>query len=167
VHPSDTAPALVALGAVARIAGPGGRARSVPLDEFFVLPAQNVTRENVLEPGEVIVEVSLPAAPTRSAYRKARARRSWDFALAGAAVALTMKGDRVERASVVLSGVAPVPWRAKASEAALAGSALDAKAVRRAAVAAVEGADPMTDNAYKLALTRGVVEDSLTAVLGA
>jgi xanthine dehydrogenase YagS FAD-binding subunit len=67
----------------------------------------------------------------------------------------------------VLSGVAPVPWRAKASEAALVGSALDAKAVRPAAVAAVEGADPMTDNAYKLALTRGVVEDALTAVLGA
>jgi xanthine dehydrogenase YagS FAD-binding subunit len=167
VHPSDTAPALVALGAVARIAGPGGRARSVPLEEFFVLPAQNVTRENVLEPGEVIVEVSLPAAPARSAYRKARARRSWDFALAGAAVALTMKGDKVERARVVLSGVAPVPWRAKASEAALAGSALDARAVRRAAVAAVEGADPMTDNAYKVALTRGIVEEALTALLGA
>ena len=167
VHPSDTAPALVALGAAARIAGPNGGGRTVPLDAFFVLPAQDATRENVLQPGEVIVEVSLPAAPTRSTYRKARARRSWDFALAGAAVALTMKGDRVERARVVLSGVAPMPWRAKASEAALVGNDLDAKTIRRAAVAAVEGADPMTDNAYKVALTRGVVEDALAAVLGA
>jgi xanthine dehydrogenase YagS FAD-binding subunit len=166
VHPSDTSPALVALGAVARIVGPGGRGRTVPLEQFFVLPSQHVTKENVLEPGEIVVEVTLPAPPTRSTYRKARARRSWDFALAGAAVALTMADDRVTQARVVLSGVAPVPWRAKAAEAALNGRRLDAKAIRRAAEAAVEGADPMPDNRYKVALTRGVVEQALASVLG-
>jgi xanthine dehydrogenase YagS FAD-binding subunit len=167
VHPSDTAPALVALGATVRIVGPGGRGRTVPLEQFFVLPSQHLTKENVLEPGEIVVEVTLPAPPTRSSYRKARARRSWDFALAGAAVALTMEEDRVTQARVVLSGVAPMPWRARASEAALVGNDLDAKTIRRAAVAAVEGAEPMHDNAYKLALTRGVVDQALTAVLGA
>ena len=166
VHPSDTAPALVALGAAARLAGPGGRTRTVPLEQFFVLPSQHLTTENVLEPGEIVVEVTLPAPPTWSTYRKARARRSWDFALAGAAVALTMEAGRVTQARVVLSGVAPMPWRARASEAALVGNDLDAKTIRRAAVAAVEGADPMRDNAYKLALTRGVVDQALTAVLG-
>jgi xanthine dehydrogenase YagS FAD-binding subunit len=165
VHPSDTAPALVALGGAARIVGPGGRGRTVPLDQFFVLPSQHVTKENVLEPGEIIVEVTLPAPPTRSTYRKARARQSWDFALAGAAVALTMAGDKVTQARVVLSGVAPIPWRARAAEAALVGDRLGAKAIRRAVEAAVEGADPMTDNAYKVTLAKGVVEQALTRLL--
>jgi xanthine dehydrogenase YagS FAD-binding subunit len=167
VHPSDTAPALMALGAVARVVGQGGRVRAIPLEAFFLLPAHDLTRENVLEPGEIVVEVSLPAPPTRSTYRKARARRSWDFALAGAAVALTMSEGRVARARVVLSGVAPIPWRATASEAALVGNRLDANTIRRAAVEAIRGAAPLRDNAYKLALTRGIVEEALTALLGA
>ncbi|HET8645216.1 MAG TPA: FAD binding domain-containing protein, partial [Vicinamibacteria bacterium] len=92
VHPSDTAAPLVALEALVRIAGPPGT-RVIPLESFFRLPAQDLTHENVLGPGELVVEVVLPppAEGARSSYRKFRARAAWDFALAGAAVALRVR----------------------------------------------------------------------------
>ncbi len=136
VHPSDTASALVALGAFVRIAGPKG-ARVIPLDSFFVLPEKDVLRENVLQKDEILSEVILPAAPTnlRSRYRKARVRRSWDFALAGVAVALVPAKDRVGSVRIVLSGVAPVPWRALKAEKELAGQPLEGKVISRTAKA--------------------------------
>jgi xanthine dehydrogenase YagS FAD-binding subunit len=166
VHPSDTAPALVTLGARVRIAGPRGE-RHLPIGELFVLPERNPTAEHALEPGEILVEVTLPRIDARSTYRKVRARGAWDFALAGAAVALSGQGLRVDRASIVLSGVAPVPWRALAAERALAGARLDARTIRRAAAAAVEGAQPLEHNGYKVALVRGVVEEALSALAAA
>jgi len=165
VHPSDTAPALVALGAEARIAGPAGR-RAVPLASFFVPPGEDFTRETVLAAGEILTEVVLPApeASARSAYRKARARGAWDFALAGAAVAATLKGGAVASARVVLAGVAPVPWRVPAAERELVGRRPDAVAARRAAEAAVAGAAPLSENGYKVALLRGIVEEAVLSV---
>ena len=167
VHPSDTAPALVALGARVRTAGPKG-GRTIDLEKFFVLPDADVRRENVLEPGEVLTEVLLPPpdAAAKSSYRKVRARGSWDFAMAGIALALAMKGDKVDRARVVLSGVAPIPWRAAGVEKAIVGQRLDAKAIARAADAAVAGAQPLEHNGYKVALVRGVVEEALETILG-
>jgi xanthine dehydrogenase YagS FAD-binding subunit len=165
VHPSDTAPALVALGALAHVVGPKG-ARSVPLERFFVLPSQDVARETVLEPGEVLAKVLLPkpAAGLRSSYRKVRARASFDFALVGAAFALQMQGERVVRARVVFSGVAPVPWPAPAVEKALTGQRLDAATISRAAAAAAVGLVPLEKNAYKLPLLRGLVQERLDAL---
>jgi xanthine dehydrogenase YagS FAD-binding subunit len=165
VHPSDTAPALMALDAQVRVAGPKGT-RLVSMDRFFVLPETDVTRETVLEPGEIVTEVILPPSPqgARSSYRKVRARGSWDFATAGLALAVTMNGDRVATARVVLSGVAPIPWRSTAAEAALAGHRLDAKTIARVMDAAVTGAEPLEHNRYKIALVRGIVEDALTAL---
>jgi xanthine dehydrogenase YagS FAD-binding subunit len=95
-HPSDTAPALIAYGAVIHIEGLKGK-RSIPIESFFVLPAQDVTRETVVEPGEIVTEILLqpPAQDLKSSYRKVRARRSWDFAIAGVALALQLKGDIV------------------------------------------------------------------------
>jgi xanthine dehydrogenase YagS FAD-binding subunit len=162
VHPSDTATALVALGARVTIAGPR-RPRAVPLESFFVLPDQNLTRENVLQPGEVITEVVIPApaAGLVSAYRKVRARGSWDFALAAAAVALTFTEGSMSAARVVLGGAAPVPWRAQGAERVLVGSQLGASAITRAAAAAVEGAAPLEQNSYKVPMLQGVVQEAL------
>lgn len=162
VHPSDTAPALVALDARVRLASPSGT-RLVRLESFFVPPSEDVRRETLLQPGELLTEVLLspPAAGQRSIYRKVRARGAWDFALAGVAVALSGPDDRVEAARVVLSGVAPIPWRAVDAEEALNGSRLDAETISRAATASVADARPMTRNGYKVELVRGLTEETL------
>lgn len=166
VHPSDTAPALVALEAQVRIRGTGG-SRMVAVEGFHVPPATDPTRETVLEPGEVVTEIILPppARGLRSSYRKVRARRSWDFALAGVALAVAPNGGTVEKARVVLSGAAPIPWRAVASEEALAGRPLDAETAARAGEAAVEGARPLAQNGYKIPLFRALVEAELLALV--
>ena len=165
VHPSDTAPALAALGAIAHVAGPKG-SRTVPLDRFFVGPDKDLKRETVLEPGEILAKLLLPkpAAGLRSTYRKVRFRASFDFALVGAAIALQMQGDRVARARVVLSGVAPVPWPAPAVEKALAGHRLDHGTIAQAADAAIAKLQPLEKNAYKLPLLRGLVQERLEAL---
>lgn len=162
VHPSDTATALVALGARVTVAGQR-RPRTVPLESFFVLPEQNPTNENVLEAGELVTEIIIPAPPAGSvnAYRKVRSRGSWDFALAAVAVALSFAQGTVSTARVVLGAAAPVPWRARGPERVLVGSRLDAQTIRRAAAAAVEGALPLEQNGYKVPMLRGLVEEVL------
>jgi xanthine dehydrogenase YagS FAD-binding subunit len=168
VHPSDTAPALVALGASIGVAGPAGT-RVVELERFYVLPADDVLRETVLAPGELVTDVRLPApaAGLRSTYRKVRSRQTWDFALVGAAIALRVAAGRVAEARVVLSGVAPAPWRARRAEAALTGRRLDAAAIAAAAAAAADGAEPLEKNGYKVPLVRGLVEERLQALVEA
>jgi xanthine dehydrogenase YagS FAD-binding subunit len=166
VHPSDTAPALTALNASVAVQGPRG-ARTIPLDRFFVLPEVDPTRENVLEQGELVTEVILPAPGSglRSSYRKVRARRAWDFALVGVALGLRKdSGGTVSEARVVFSGVAPAPWRSAATERVITGQRLTEDVVRRAAEAAVAEADPMPDNAYKVDLLRGVLAQELAAL---
>jgi xanthine dehydrogenase YagS FAD-binding subunit len=164
VHPSDIAPALVALEARARIAGPKGT-RTVQLESFFVPPSEEVTKETVLGPGEILTEILLPpAGDVRSSYRKARVRASWDFALAGVALALRISGDSIHSARVVLSGVAPVPWRAVEAEKTLTGRRLDAAAATQAAIGSTHGAEPLSQNAYKVALVHGLVEEALLAL---
>jgi xanthine dehydrogenase YagS FAD-binding subunit len=165
VHPSDTAPALVALDAKVNILGRRGT-RLVPISSFFVLPKDSLVKENVLEPGEIVTEILLDAPPAgaRSTYRKVRERASFDFALAGAAIVLVIAEGKVKTARVVLSGVAPVPWRSTEAEKAIIGKPLDATAVAFAAEAAVKGAMPMADNGYKVPLVRGILEEILTAL---
>jgi xanthine dehydrogenase YagS FAD-binding subunit len=162
VHPSDTAPALVALDAKVSIAGPQG-VRTIPLASFFVLPEVSAAKENVLTAGEVLTEILLdPARPgARSAYRKVRERGAFDFALAGAAVLVALAGGKVQTARVVLSGVAPVPWRSAEAEKALVGKPLDAAAAAAAAIAAVKDATPLPNNEFKTPLVRGVLEETL------
>lgn len=166
VHPSDTAVALTALDAAIGIAGPKG-AREVPIEKFFVGPDEDMTKETVLAQGELVTDVLVPALPpgTRTAFRKVRARGAWDFALASAGVTLTLKGQQVTRARVVLGAAAPVPWRATAAERALVGQKLDARTVARAADAAVDGASPLEHNGYKVALFKGLVEEVLTGLM--
>jgi len=165
VHPSDTAPALVALAARVAIVGPDGK-RTVPVDDFHMPPSRDYTTETVLEPGEIVTEIILPPpqAGLRSVYRKVRARRSWDFALAGMASAVVFEGSRVADCRVVFSGAAPVPWRTREVEAVIKGGRLDADRAAKAADAAVENAEPMTHNEYKIPLFRAVVEQELLAL---
>jgi len=165
VHPSDTAPALAALGARIHIRGPKGK-RSLLLENFFVPPEQDYTKETVLDQGEVVTEIELPppAEGLKSSYRKVRARRSWDFALAGVALAVGFKKDQVLNASVFLSGVAPIPWRSKEVEEAIKGKRLDSEIIKRAAEAGVQKARPMEQNAYKIPLLRSVIEEQLQAI---
>lgn len=165
VHPSDTAPALVALDAKASISGRRGT-RVVPLASFFVLPKDSVTRENVLQPGEIITEILLdaPQAGARSIYRKVRERGAFDFALASAAIVLTMAEGKVQTVRVVLGGVAPIPWRSPEAEKAIAGKPLDSSAAAAAAAAAVKDAMPLADNGYKVLLVQGILKETLTAL---
>lgn len=165
VHPSDTAPALVALDAQVTVAGAKGT-RTISLASFFVLPADNVLKENVLVPGEVITEILLgqPQSGTRGMYRKVRERGAFDFALAGAAVVVTMADGKVRAARIVLSGVAPVPWRVPEAEKFLLGRSLDAATITQAVAEALKGASPLSKNEYKIPLLRGVLEETLLAL---
>jgi xanthine dehydrogenase YagS FAD-binding subunit len=165
VHPSDTAPALVALNATVHIAGPRG-SRTVPLDEFHVPPRDDPQRETVLQSGEIVTEITLPPPPAglRSSYRKVKARGSWDFALAGVALALAFDGDQVVGGRIVLSGAAPVPWRSREAENVVVGHRIDATTARQAAAAAMQDATALKRNAYKIALFEGVIEEQLLAI---
>lgn len=162
VHPSDTASALVALGARVTIAGATGL-RTVPIESFFVLPSASILTENILRPGEVVTEILLdpPPAGLRSTYRKVRDRGAFDFATVGAAIALTVTAGKVAAARIVLSGVAPRPWRCVDAEKALVGKPLDNATVGASAMAAVKDAVPLDKNEYKITLARGVVEETL------
>ncbi len=165
VHPSDTAPALVALNATVHIAERDGT-RIVPIEEFHVPPSEDIQRETVLQADEVVtaVEIPAPASGMRSSYRKVRARGAWDFALAGVALALQFSGDRVTAGRVVLSGAAPVPWRSREAEQAVVGNELTDEVVTRAAEAAMRDAAPLKRNAYKVALFRGVIREALLEI---
>ncbi len=165
VHPSDTAPALVALKASVTIAGPGGQ-RSVAVEDFHISPADDYTRETILEPAEIVTEIVLPppAPGLQSSYRKVRARRSWDFALAGVALAVVIKQSQAAECRVVLSGAAPVPWRSAEAEKVIRGKQLTRNRAAQAARAALENAEPMEQNAYKIPLFRNLIEQQLISI---
>lgn len=165
VHPSDLAPALAALGGVCRIAGPS-TTRAVAVKSFHVPPAEDFQRETVLDPGEILTEILLPApaAGLRSSYRKVRARGAWDFALAGVALAVVFEGETVRSARIFLSGAAPVPWRSEATEAAITGTKLGDAVIAKAAAAAVAGAEPLEHNGYKVTLFEGLMIEQLEAI---
>lgn len=164
VHPSDAAPALVALGAIARISG--GRDRLVPFDKFFVTPRQNAERENVLQPGEILAEIEVPNAPdgAKATYVKEMVRETWDFALCSVAAMVTLTNGVVRDARIVLGGVAPIPYRAVKAEATLTGRPLDEATAAAAGLAAVDGARPLSKNGYKVALTQAVVKRALLSL---
>ncbi len=166
VHPSDVAPALVALDAVVKISGAQGE-RTLPVADLHVHPKDDPLRETYLEPGEVITAVQLPAAASglRSSYRKIGARQSWDFAVAGLALALVMDQDRVTNARIVLSGAAPVPWRSREAETALKGQRLSAETAGQAAAAAVAKAKALEHNAYKISMFKGLIQEQLLKLL--
>lgn len=165
VHPSDTAVALTALDAVLVVAGSGGE-RIVPVSEFFVLPDEDFTRENILAPGEIVtaVQVSEPANGTRSAYVKIRERESFDFAVASVAAMLVPRGRTVMSGAVALGGIAPVPWLEKAVSEKLSGFKVSAENLDNLADSALAGAEPLEQNGYKVALARNLLKKAVRAL---
>jgi xanthine dehydrogenase YagS FAD-binding subunit len=170
VHPSDLAPALVALGAVAEIAGRRGT-RTVELERFFTLPSEgSILRENVLAGDEILTRLQVPAPSGegwRSTYLKFRERGSYDFALAAVALALRMQGDTIAEARRVLGGVAPIPWRCNSAEELLVGRKIDAATCAAAGEEALRGAQPLEHNRYKVPLAKGLITRALQKLASA
>jgi xanthine dehydrogenase YagS FAD-binding subunit len=158
VHPSDMAPALIALGAQIHILGPKG-ARSLPLEEFFVTTVQRLYQENVLEREEIITALTVPpmSSEMKQVFLKSRIRQADEFYLAAVALAARVQAGTCIDCWVVLGGVAPRPYRATAAEEAIKGNSLTAEQLNKAAAAALADAKPMAMNTYKLDLTRGLV----------
>ena len=167
VHPSDAAPALVALGASVNVRGPKEE-RVVALGDFFILPEQDPERENILKPNEIITEIRCPppAPGARSAYVKATQRGCWDFALVSAACVLDLEGGACKEARIVLGGVAPKPWRVPKAEKLLVGKELSEEVAAAAAAKALEGARPMSGNGYKVPLGEAIVKRSILRAAG-
>ena len=167
VHPSDTAPALVALDATFRIAGPAGD-RTVPAGDFFVLPRTDAAHENVLGNDDVLASIQVPAMKTgtRSAYAKVMDREAWTHALVSAAIVVEMEGPTCRRARVVLGGVAPIPWRLPEVEKLLTGQSITPALAEKAGEVAVAGARPLRQNAYKIPMTRGLLRRTILQVAG-
>jgi xanthine dehydrogenase YagS FAD-binding subunit len=161
-NPSDMSVALCALDAVVRLAGPDGE-REVPIGEFHRLPGDTPQDDTVIAPGELITAVDLPPSPfaAHAHYLKVRDRASYAFALVSVAAALELQGSAVSDVRLVLGGVAHKPWRAVAAEAELRGQALTEAVVKKAAEAAVEGAQPYPDNAFKVELAQRAVTRAL------
>ena len=162
-HPSDMCVALAALGAIVHVQGATGE-RALPLTDLHRLPEDHPEIETVLEPGELITAVELPALASgaRSAYRKVRDRASYAFALVSVAAVLELEGGTVKDVRIALGGVAPKPWRAWKAEAALKGAPATENAFRAAAEVELAAAAPLRDNGFKVELAKR----TLTAVLG-
>ncbi len=158
VHPSDLAPALIALDARVSISSPEGE-KSIPLEEFFVLPRVNIRQENILKPNEVLREVKIPPARKgeKSVYLKLRERGTWDFAIVSAAVRGSVSAAVFKEVKIVLGGVAPVPWRLEKAEQMIKGKKATEALLREAAREALKDARPMTENGYKKDLVETIV----------
>ncbi|MGO9520146.1 MAG: FAD binding domain-containing protein [Candidatus Korobacteraceae bacterium] len=153
-HPSDMAVAMMALEATVHTQGPKGE-RTIPIDEFYLLPGQTPQKENVLEVGEIITYVTLPPPiGERSYYLKLRDRAAYEFALASAAIVLQTEGGRVSRVRIALGGVGTKPWRSREAEKLLEGQPADPARFKAAADAALQGAKPLHDNAFKVELAK-------------
>ena len=164
VHPSDTAPALLALGAEVKIAGPAGE-KTLPMEKFFVLPSVDYKRENILSPGEIVTEISvpIPKSGSKGFHHKVRERLAWDHAIVAVDTIVESSGGVVRDARVVMGGVAPIPWRAAKAETFLRGKRMDEATARQAGEIALEGAKPLKDNSYKVRLAQDLIQRGLLA----
>lgn len=163
-NPSDQNVALTALEATIQVQGPKGK-RSIPIGEFYLKPGATPNIETVLEPGDLIVSVTLPAVAsgTRSHYLKLRDRAAYEFALTSAAVVVNVSSGRIERARIALGGVGTVPWRSHQAEHALQGHAANSATFREAAEAALRDARPASENGFKVELAKRCIVRALTS----
>ena len=155
-NPSDQNVALMALDAVVHIEGSKGQ-RTVPIAEFYLVPGSTPQRETVLEPGDLVTHLTLPKLPagTKSIYLKLRDRASYEFALASAAIVMKQDaGGRIDFIRVAMGGVGTKPWRAPEAEKALLGKPATPSNFRAAAEAALHGAKPQSQNAFKVELAK-------------
>ena len=161
-NPSDMCVAMAALEATIHVQGPKG-ARAIPFGDFHLLPSDTPHRETVLEPGDLITHVTLPASvkDSKQLYLKLRDRASYEFALASAAVVITVAGQNVTRARIALGGVGTKPWRSPEAEATLVGQPATTANFRKAAEAALRGAKPQSENGFKVELARRCLAHAL------
>ena len=155
-HPSDLAVALAALDAVVLARGPSGE-RPIPFSDFHRLPGSTPERDNVLERGDLITAIEIPARPEGRAshYLKVRDRQSYEFALVSVAAAVATDNGRIASARLAMGGVAHKPWRLSAAEAALRGVSLDDGDALKAAIAHSFGdARPLAHNGFKVELAQ-------------
>jgi xanthine dehydrogenase YagS FAD-binding subunit len=154
-NPSDMNVALTALEATIHIQNSKG-ARSVPINEFYLLPGSTPERETVLEPGDLITDVTLPAPVpgSKSFYLKLRDRASYEFALSSAAVIVKVENNRLTHVRVALGGVGTRPWRSREAEQALEGATVSETSFRAAGEAALKDARPQSQNGFKIELAK-------------
>ena len=154
-NPSDMNVALAALEATIHVTGVKGE-RSIPMDEFHLLPGDTPDRETVLEPGDLITHVTLPppVSGSRSFYLKLRDRASYEFALSSSAVVVVVTDGKLTYARVALGGVGTKPWRSKEAEASLTGQPAAVTTFRAAAEAALRDARPQSENGFKVELSK-------------
>ncbi|HXZ38313.1 MAG TPA: xanthine dehydrogenase family protein subunit M [Thermodesulfobacteriota bacterium] len=162
-HPSDLAPALMALQSRIKIASPTGM-REIALEELYQEPRPERRQMTILEPGELITEVAvpLPGRGSRGIYLKAMERKAWSFALVSVAAILTFDGDTITEGRLVLGGMATIPWRAKEAESILGGKKFSAGLCREVAESALQEARPLRDNHYKVPLAKALIRRALT-----
>ena len=166
VSASSLGPALLSLGATVKLVSASG-SRVVPVEKFFVSPQNESAREIALLPNEILTEIVVPPAKgTRNATYEVRQKEALDWPLATASVALSMQGNTVSKSWIVLGHVAPTPWPAVQASQALNGKQLNEATIQEAAQAAVSGAQPLSENAYKVQLARVAVKRALTAAAG-
>jgi xanthine dehydrogenase YagS FAD-binding subunit len=166
VSASSLGPALIALNAKVTLRSASG-SRSVPVEKFFVVPADEQAREIDLRPDEILTEISLPdMAGVANATYEVRQREALDWPLVTASVALRLDGATVREARIVLGHVAPVPWVAEDAAKSLVGQTLDAAFAEKAGAAAVAGAQPLSQNGYKVQLAKVAVKRALLAAAG-
>lgn len=157
VHPSDTAVALMALDA-SLVVQKGKKKRKIPISDFFLLPDKNVTAENILEPGDILLEIRVPDNSGPSKFLKFTERDVWDFAAVSGAAAWTGDKNKVNSGRLVLGGVAPVPWLEKDVSSAMTGATLDKATIDKLAAMALKDAEPMEQNEYKIQLARNLIK---------
>jgi xanthine dehydrogenase YagS FAD-binding subunit len=164
VCPSDLATALTALNARVEIATPKGN-KLIPIEQFYVRPGKNALKETVLGSSEMVlgVEVPAPVPGSKSIFLKLKEREAFDFAIVSAAVVVKAKNDIVSDARIVLGGVAPIPLRALGAEAALKGKRIS-DAMETVCKTAVDGAQPLSDNSYKVTAAKGITEKALSSL---
>ena len=148
VSPSSLAVALIALDAQATITGPKGE-RTVKVEELYQVPKTETDSELTIQPGEILTKVTIPPAKGKNASYEARQKQAQDWPLVLASVNLTMDGDTVSAAKVVVYGVAPIPWRSTAAEKAITGKRVTLETAAAAGEAATEGAAPLSMNALQ------------------
>jgi xanthine dehydrogenase YagS FAD-binding subunit len=168
VQASTPATALAAYGATVDLVGPRGKSRTVAVTDLLLPPDMKRDRDTVVEPGEVLTKVTLPALPpgTRAAYHKQTERDSYDWPICDVAVVLQLERGTVRSASIAMGWVAPTPRRASASEKLLTGRRVDESVAREAAKAAVAGATPLSRNGYKVPILEAVVRRTILAAAG-
>src|SRR4029077_7305099 len=161
-NPSDMCVAMAALEATIHVQGPKG-SREIAFGDFHLLPGSTPHRETVLEPGDLITHVTLPPprSGSKQVYLKLRDRASYEFALASAAVVMTISGGKGTQARIALGGVGTKPWRSPEAEAALVGKSADAASFRRAAGAAMRNAKPRSENGFKIELAKRCLTHAL------